>query len=107
VVPDHQETACAGVLAEIDRAALVAYCQAWADYIEACEKLVIESASSFRTRRHVPEPWVGIKKQRAGSDIEDLGRIRYDAFEPLAREGRNAHGSGPDGRVVVRTGKGQ
>ena len=51
-----------GLLSRIDRAALVAYCQAWADYIEA-DKEITEQGSVIISEKGgmYQNPWVGIK----------------------------------------------
>lgn len=51
----------AGLLTSIDRAALAAYCQAWARWVEA-EKRITENGYTFKTESGYQQqtPWVGI-----------------------------------------------
>lgn len=51
-----------GLLSRIDRAALVAYCQAWADYINAVENIETQGAVIISDKGGMYQnPWVGIK----------------------------------------------
>jgi len=51
-----------GLLSRIDRAALVAYCQAWSDYIEADEEITVQGAVIVSEKGGMYQnPWVGIK----------------------------------------------
>jgi P27 family predicted phage terminase small subunit len=51
-----------GILTKIDRAALVAYCTAWGDYVYACTVLNVEDdvIQSLKGGRY-QNPWVAIK----------------------------------------------
>ena len=51
-----------GLISRIDRAALVAYCQAWADYIEANQTIDEQGAVIVSEKGGAYQnPWVGIK----------------------------------------------
>lgn len=51
-----------GVLTRIDRGALVALCQAWADYVQACGKVDEQEAVVVSDKGGMYQnPWVGIK----------------------------------------------
>lgn len=50
------------IIARIDRAALVAYCQAWADYVKACKKVEKEGEVIISDKGGMYQnPWVSIK----------------------------------------------
>ena len=52
----------AGLLKVTDRAVLAAYCQAWADWVEACREL--DGAAKVCTTDkgyEYPNPWIGIR----------------------------------------------
>jgi len=50
------------IITRIDRAALVAYCQAWADYVQACDKVSKEGEVIISDKGGLYQnPWVSIK----------------------------------------------
>ena len=52
------------ILPRIDRAALVAYCQAWGDYVKACNKLKKEGEVIISDKGGMYQnPWVSIKNR--------------------------------------------
>jgi P27 family predicted phage terminase small subunit len=51
----------AGVLTIADRAALAVYCQAWADWVEACGEMAVGNKVITTEKGYqVQSPWVGI-----------------------------------------------
>lgn len=53
-----------GILTQVDRAALVVYCTAWADYVKACNKLEKEGDVIISDKGGMYQnPWVAIKKR--------------------------------------------
>ena len=60
------------IVARIDRAALVAYCQAWEDYVKACKHVEKEGAVIISDKGGAYQnPWVGIKN----SSMDRMVRI--------------------------------
>lgn len=52
------------MITKLDRAALVAYCTAWGDYVKACGKVEREGAVITSDKGNLYQnPWVGIKSQ--------------------------------------------
>lgn len=52
------------IISRIDRAALVAYCQAWGDYVKACNKLKKEGEVIISDKGGMYQnPWVSIKNR--------------------------------------------
>lgn len=50
------------IITVIDRVALVAYCQAWADYIKACEQILEEGEVLISDKGNAYQnPWTGIR----------------------------------------------
>lgn len=61
-----------GVLSRVDRASLVAYCQAWADYVNACKRVEKEGAVIISDKGGMYQnPWVSIKN----SSMDRMVRI--------------------------------
>jgi len=88
-----------GLISRIDRAALVAYCQAWADYIEANQKIDEEGAVIVSDKGGVYQnPWVGIKnsaltrlvKISAEFGMTPSSRSRVQAEKPSDEDGMAA-----------------
>jgi P27 family predicted phage terminase small subunit len=60
------------IISRIDRAALVAYCQAWADYVKACGKITKEGEVIVSDKGGLYQnPWVSIKN----SSLDRMVRI--------------------------------
>jgi P27 family predicted phage terminase small subunit len=72
-----------GILSLVDRAALVAYCTAWADYVQACKKVEKEGAVAISDKGGMYQnPWVGIKN----SSMDRLVRISSEfGMTPASR----------------------
>ena len=50
------------IITNLDRAALVSYCQAWGDYVKACQKIKTEGEVITSDKGNLYQnPWVGIK----------------------------------------------
>lgn len=50
------------IITNLDRAALVSYCQAWGDYVKACKKIKTEGEVITSDKGNLYQnPWVGIK----------------------------------------------
>jgi P27 family predicted phage terminase small subunit len=69
------ELFAAGLLTSVDRAALAAYCQAWARWVEAEKQLAIVGYT-FKTENGYQQqsPWVGI----ANSALENIRRFAVE-----------------------------
>ena len=83
-----------GVLTTIDRAALAAYCQAYARWVEAEEKLketppLLKTPSGYVQQ----SPWLGI----ANKQLELMGRYMYElGMTPAARSRVTALTAAPE-----------
>lgn len=74
-VPDHlqgearieykrisTELSALKIITNLDRAALVSYCQAWGDYVKACKQIKTEGEVITSDKGNLYQnPWVGIK----------------------------------------------
>jgi P27 family predicted phage terminase small subunit len=66
-----RELQSAGLLTNVDRAALAAYCQAWANWVEAMQALEKEDKVCVTDKGYAhPNPWVGI----ANKALEEMRR---------------------------------
>jgi len=78
-----KELSALGVISLIDRASLVAYCTAWADYVNACKMVEKEGAVAISDKGGMYQnPWVGIKN----SSMDRLVRISSEfGMTPASR----------------------
>lgn len=83
-----------GVLSVTDRAALAAYCQAWARWVEAEENLQKGPALIKSPSGHVQQsPWMSI----ANKQLELMGRYMSElGLSPSARARLQVPGQGPE-----------
>jgi P27 family predicted phage terminase small subunit len=83
-----------GVLAEIDRAALAAYCQSWGRWLKA-ERELAREGMTFETDKgnHVQHPLVGIAR-RAMADV-----VRYSAEFGMTPSARSRVQADPTSRA--------
>lgn len=65
-----------GVLTELDRTVLAAYCTAYADYVEACEH-VQQRGAVIKARKggEYQNLWVGIKKRSMDQMVKYAGEL--------------------------------
>lgn len=79
-----------GLVSELDRAALAAYCVAYGRWVEAEEQLrqfgpIYKSPRSYlqiaKDRPADTEPFSAGRQQRDGADVQAAGRVRDDALE--------------------------
>lgn len=90
-----------GVLSTTDRAAFAAYCQAWARWVEAEERLkeipvLIKAPSGYPQQ----SPWLSI----ANKQLEIMGRYMAElGLSPAARQRVSIPGAAPgNGTIVFR-----
>lgn len=90
----------AGILTLADRAALAAYCQAYARWVEAEEKLA-ETPTLLKTPNgHVQQsPWLSV----ANKQLELMGRYMSElGLTPSARTRLGLEGVGPEADQVTK-----
>ena len=72
------------VLRVTDTGALAAYCEAWAEYVEACERIETEGCTTESVNGHVqPSPWLSIRNNARRAVMQ---YSRYLGLTPLDRE---------------------
>jgi P27 family predicted phage terminase small subunit len=71
------------LLTKLDRAALAAYCQAWARHVEAEEQVARASALAFTHNGYpIVNPWITISKQA----VDQMARFMTEfGMTPAAR----------------------
>jgi P27 family predicted phage terminase small subunit len=87
----------AGILARCDRALLVAYCEAWGEFLQARQELEANGYTFTTDKGYVgPSPWVAIRNRAVERLVKLADRF---GFSPAARARLHVvsdHGSEPD-----------
>lgn len=98
-----------GILTNVDRAALVVYCTAWADYVKACNKLEKEGYVIISDKGGMYQnPWVALQKRSMdqimrfaaefGMTPSSRSRVRVEKEDPAEELERLLFGT----NVVVK-----
>lgn len=98
-----------GILTNVDRAALVVYCTAWADYVRACNKLEKEGYVIISDKGGMYQnPWVALQKRSMdqimrfaaefGMTPSSRSRVRVEKEDPAEELERLLFGT----NVVVK-----